>query len=110
MTGFHERITELYKEAQALDYTIGRKAFAELLGVTRSQMNGWLDGTGRPDMHLLKSVAKNSGVETSWLIGESEWRNFPLRKFTGLPPEAENDYQKLLTYLYQRHGVTQRKT
>lgn len=105
MANFHERINEVYQEAQALDYTIGRKAFAALIGVSRSQLNGWLDGSGRPNVRQLKIISQNLGIDASWLIGETDLRDFLPCAFTGLAPEAEEEYEYLLMYLRQRDKV-----
>ncbi|MBU2703729.1 hypothetical protein Ga0466249_004877 [Sporomusaceae bacterium BoRhaA] len=40
-------------------------------GATRNQLNGWLDGRGEPDSEMMKIVAKRSGVNTAWLLGET---------------------------------------
>lgn len=104
---FHERLNELYQEAHALDYTIGRKKFAIQLRVSRGQINGWLDGVSMPSFEMMKKIAQYLGVDVTWLIGETDQRGFLPRCFVGLPKEADEDYQKLLQYLQMRRGQKQ---
>lgn len=102
---FHERLNELYREARSLDYTIGRKVFAEKLNVTRSQVNAWLDGTANPSYENLIKIAGILGVDYSWLLGERKTRGFLSCAFVGLPPSAEEEYKKLLGYLKKKYQV-----
>lgn len=103
MTTFRERINELYEEARDHNHKIGRQGFAELLGVTRGQVNGWIDGTSRPSFEVLQSIAKKAGVTSSWLIGESELRNHPNFKVKGVTPQACHDYLLLLDFLKYKY-------
>lgn len=103
MATFNDRITELYEEARDRDYTVGRKKFAEILGVTRGQINGWLENAGNPDLETLKKIADKAGVSTSWLIGEDDRRNYPSFEMSGLTPEAQRDYDLLLEFLRFKH-------
>lgn len=112
LADFRERINELYDEARDQNHKIGRTGFAELLGVTRGQANGWLDGTSKPNFETLKYIAQKAGVTSSWLIGECELRNYPSIKVSGATPEARRDYLLLLDFLkykYREQIVKNRK-
>lgn len=104
MTTFRKRITELYEESRDRNHRIGRTKFAEILGVTKSQLNGWLDGSGKPDYDTLIQIAARAGVTSAWLIGETDHRNFILPKDNNeLPPQAQRDYYLLLDFLKYRY-------
>lgn len=112
MADFRERINELYDEARDHNHAIGRKGFAELIGVTRGQVNGWLDGASRPNFETLRYIAAKAGVTSSWLIGESELRNYPSVNVKGATPETRSDYLLLLDFLkfkYRAEIVKKRK-
>lgn len=110
MATFNERINELYEEARDRDYRVGRKRFAEMIGATGGQLDGWLDNEVSPNIEVIKKVAKNAGVSVLWLIGESDEREYPPFQMTGLSPKEEEDYNFLLEFLRFRHRrKTQKK-
>lgn len=101
---FLARFNRIYKEFRSSDIEYkGRKAFAEKLGVSLGQINGWLDGTGRPDYETLIELEKKLDVSIQWLIGASEER------LPSLPKEspaitAKREARILVEYLKHRHG------
>lgn len=103
MATFNERINELYEEARDRDYRIGRKRFAQMIGATGGQLDGWLDNGVSPNIEVIKKVAQNAGVSVLWLIGESDGREYPPFQMTGLSPEEADDYEFLLEFLRFRH-------
>lgn len=103
MATFHERIYTLYVELRNQDHKFGRAAFAKMLNVTLGQLNGWLNGIGNPDFEVLKRIAKNTGVSTNWLIGETENRTFTPISGNDLPIEAREEYEYLLAYLKSKY-------
>lgn len=106
MATFYERINLLYDEAKDRNHRIGRKAYAEMLDVTLGQVNGWIDGLGRPDPDTLKKIAKISNVSTSWLVGETEFRNLDIPENCDmLPDAAQMEYKMLLDYLKFKYGI-----
>lgn len=102
-TNFRDRINELYEEARDRNHKIGRQGFADLIGATRGQVNGWLDGTSRPNFETLKLIAEKAGVTSSWLIGESDLRNCPSVDVKAVTPEAQRDYLVLLDFLKYKY-------
>lgn len=109
MTTFNDRINELYEEARDRNYRVGRKRFAEMIGATRGQLNGWLDNGVSPSIETIKKVAKNTGVSMLWLIGEADERAYPPFQMTGLSPEAEKDYALFLEFLRFKHRNEKRQ-
>lgn len=104
MTTFHERIYKLYNEARDHNHRLGRKGFAEMLNVSQGQVNGWLNGVGRPDYEVLKHIAKKANVSTSWLIGETDQRTFEPISKDALPEEARQEYEYLLAYIKSKYN------
>lgn len=76
MATFQERINQLYEAAKDADYRLTQIDYASQLGVTRNQLKGWLDGRGEPNTEMLKTIANKHGVSVSWLVGETNTRNF----------------------------------
>lgn len=109
MATFHERICILYNEFRDKHHKFGRKAFADMLGVSLGQLSGWLNGIGRPDFEVLKHIAKNAGVSTNWLIGETEQRTFAPASSDCLPEEARQEYEYLLEYLKSKYNHNRHK-
>lgn len=105
MPTFRERINVLYEEARDKNHKIGRKGFAEQLGVSLGKVSAWIDGNGRPDFETLKLVAKNIGVSVSWLVGESDLRQIVLPKDAEcLPAKAQEEYRILLEYIKVKYN------
>lgn len=109
MATFHERICILYNEYRDKNYKFGRKAFADMLGVSLGQLSGWLNGIGRPDFEVLKQIAKNADVSTNWLIGETEQRTFAPVSGDCLPEEARQEYEYLLEYIKSKYSHNRKK-
>lgn len=106
MATFQDRINLLYQEARYRNYKVGRKAFAEQLGMSLGKVSAWLDGNGRPDFELLKEVAKNAGVSTSWLLGETDFRSLVIPETAdNLPPEAQEEYKFFISCIKQKHNI-----
>lgn len=106
MATFQDRINLLYQEARYRNYKVGRKAFAEQLGISLGRVSAWLDGNGRPDFELLKEVAKNAGVSVSWLLGETDFRSLVIPETANnLPPEAQEEYKFLISCIKQKYNV-----
>lgn len=70
---FQIRMNRLYKEAQA-EGVAGRIGFAHKCQITKSQLNGYLDGNLTEICEVLLSIAKNNNVSVSWLVGEIDDR------------------------------------
>lgn len=75
MAKFNERYWLLWDEARDRNYKVSRQAFADSMGVTAGQSNGWLDNGNLADCDSLLKVAKHADVSVSWLVGETEMRN-----------------------------------
>lgn len=96
MATFQERINQLFEEAKDADYRLTQTEYASRFDATRNQLKGWLDGRGEPNSEMMKSIAKIHGVSVSWLVGETNIRNFiesPSAsqidlKIDHLPPQA----------------------
>jgi len=73
---FQERINQLYEETKDADYRLTQNDYATRFGATRNQIKGWLDGRGEPSSEMMKTIAKIHGVSVSWLVGETNIRNF----------------------------------
>lgn len=105
---FHDRISELYEEARDRDHRIGRKKFAEICGVTKGQINGWLSKTADPDTETLKKIAQSLKVSVSWLVGETNVRTledceyFP--QIRRLPTRAMVELKSFLDYLLHKYS------
>nr|WP_092074440.1 helix-turn-helix transcriptional regulator [Dendrosporobacter quercicolus]NSL49688.1 helix-turn-helix transcriptional regulator [Dendrosporobacter quercicolus DSM 1736]SDM95179.1 Helix-turn-helix [Dendrosporobacter quercicolus] len=113
MATFQERINQLYEEAKDTDYRLTQTEYAAKFGATRNQLKGWLDGRGEPSSEMMKLIAKMQGVSVSWLVGETNIRNFtndpsanPIDlKIDHLPPEAiQNikEYIELMRLKYRQ--------
>lgn len=109
MTTFPERIEELYEEMRDRDHTIGRKRFAEMLGVRKTQLDGWLDSKVTPNIEVIKQIAKTADINILWLIGETDEREYPPFQMTGLSPEEKEDYTLLLEFLQFKHRRKMKK-
>lgn len=110
MADFHERINVLYEEARDTNYKIGRNAFAKSLDVTIGQLNGWLDGLGKPNSDTLRKVATKANVSVSWLVGETDFRSQLLpQNADALPEAAQQEYKILIDYLKFKYGLKQRR-
>lgn len=111
MDTFHDRINELYEEARDQNYRIGRKKFAEMCGVRRWQMHGWLNRTGSPNAATLRQVAKACKVSVSWLVGETDVRRLThsavsaelLNLIEEVPSEALDEVRDFLAYLLSKY-------
>ena len=77
---FNSRYWQLWEEIQDIDSKITRLEFANYMGVTLGQSNGWLDKGNQPDCDTLRKIAKKAGVSVSWLVGETEIRNFQINR------------------------------
>lgn len=110
MPTFRERLHVLYEEAKDKNYKVGRKGFANQLGITVPKVSAWLDGNGKPDFETLKLVAKNAGVSVSWLVGEGDLREIVLpERADCLPDEAQKEYHFILDYLKYKYGIHRQK-
>lgn len=106
MATFQDRINLLYQEARYRNYKVGRKAFAEQLGISLGRVSAWLDGNGRPDYETLKFISKNAGVSAAWLIGETESREVPIMSHTkSFPEEAQEELHYVMDYLQFKYGT-----
>lgn len=106
MPTFQTRVVELYNHLRDLSIAkYGRKDFAAFLGVSVGKVNGWLDGTGRPDFEMLKQVSAHSGISILWLIGASDEIYIIPEEKSGLPEEAKHDYQLLVQFLKFKYRV-----
>lgn len=106
MANFHDRIYELYEEARDENHKIGRKKFAELCGVTVSQMNGWLNKKCEPDSETMKRIAAKRNISVSWLTGETNIRNFrDFNDYNKLPPAALLELEIFMRYLKIRYDI-----
>lgn len=86
MANFNTRYWELWDEARDVNPKLSRQEFADCIGVTLGQSNGWLDKGNQPDCDTLVKVAKKANVSVSWLVGETEVRNYQMNEFfSGLP-------------------------
>lgn len=100
MAKFHKRYWCLWDEAKDDDCKISRAEFAERMGVTVGQSNGWLDSGNEPDCESLLIIAKNAGVSVSWLVGETNIRTFETPNlFMGLPEKAAEELEEFVRYL-----------
>lgn len=115
MATFQERINQLYEEAKDTNYKLTQTEYAAQFGATRNQLKGWLDGRGEPNSEMLKLIAKLHGVSVSWLVGESDVRNFTeptsahriAINIDHLPPEAIQsieEYIELLQIKYRQRS------
>lgn len=108
---FHDRINELYEEARDRDHTIGRKLFAQMCGVRRGQMHGWLSRNGSPNVETLRKLAKTCNVSVSWLVGDTNVRcltspSIPAKLINfieRMPPEAINELCNYANYLFKKY-------
>lgn len=106
MSNFHERIYELYEEARDEDHKTGRKRFAELCGVTLPQINGWLNKKCEPDSETMKKIAAKRNVSVSWLVGETNIRNFHnFTEYSKMPPGALIELEIFMRYLKFRYHI-----
>lgn len=104
MAGFKERLLELFEEAKDKNYKINRNDFANMIGATRSQLNGWLDKGSEPDIAMLIKIAKRSGVSVSWLVGETDFRFFSVSvNQLYLPVEAKQEFDYMVKYLKYKY-------
>lgn len=78
---FNTRYWDLWDEARDVNPKLSRQEFADLMGVTLGQSNGWLDKGNQPDCDTLVKVAKKANVSVSWLVGETEVRNYQTNRF-----------------------------
>lgn len=101
----------LWDEARDRDHKISRDEFADSLGVTPGQSNGWLRGTSEPDCDALAVLAEKAKVSVNWLIGASNDRE-PERICTlieGLPTEAVDKLSEYIKYLHFKYNVDKYK-
>lgn len=91
----------LWEEAKEKDNKLTRSKFADRLGVTPGQSNGWLRGTSQPDCDALAILAKRANVSVGWLVGITNFRNpeiiCPLMK--DLPAEATDEITEFIKYI-----------
>ncbi|MDR1701222.1 MAG: XRE family transcriptional regulator [Sporomusaceae bacterium] len=71
---FKDRINILWEEAKDQNYKLTQKEFAQNLGATRSQLQGWLNGAGEPDSEMLKVIAQTHNSSIDWLLGNTNLR------------------------------------
>lgn len=96
MADFNTRYWELWDEARDRNPKLTRQEFAEYMGVTLGQSNGWLDKGNQPDCDTLLKIAKRANVSVSWLVGEMEIRNFQINERLNALSSAIID--ELITY------------
>lgn len=104
---FQERMNQLFEEAKDADYRLTQIEYASKFGATRNQLKGWLDGRGEPNSEKMKSIAKIHGVSVSWLVGETNIRNFiesPSAsqidlKIDHLPPQAIRSIKEFVDFI-----------
>lgn len=108
MPTFHARIVELYAHLQNLSVAkYGRKDFAKFLGVSVGKVNGWLDGTGRPNFEMLKEISAHSGVSILWLIGASNEMYMISEDKLPMETGLKRDYELLWQFLKFKHSYEQ---
>ena len=64
MEVFHQRLTELRKEAK-----ISQKELAKWLDTTNSSVCDWERGRSMPDLNMLTKIAKVFSVSADYLLG-----------------------------------------
>lgn len=105
-TNFYNRINELYEEARDKNYRIGRKMFADLCGITKGQLNGYLCGDSEPSTEILKRIAEKQEVSVAWLVGATDKRNEPDTNMTEkMPAEAIKELYSYVNYLKFKYKV-----
>lgn len=65
MGAFADKMTEYM-----LDRHWNQQEFADFLGVTRQDINGWLKGKHTPYINRLEYYADKMGVSVNWLLGK----------------------------------------
>lgn len=104
MANFNSRYWQLWDDARDLNPKITRQEFADSIGVTIGQSNGWLDKGNQPDCDTLLKIAKKANVSVSWLAGEVEVRNFQINQLLkDLPSPIVDElvrYTRYLCYCY----------
>lgn len=104
MANFNSRYWQLWEDSRDINPKITRQEFADSMGVTIGQSNGWLDKGNQPDCDTLLMVAKKANVSVSWLVGEIEVRNFKIIKLLkGLPSPVVDELARYAKYLYLCH-------
>lgn len=72
--------------------------FANLIGSKQQTVASWESGTSKPDVLMLKEIAKFYNVSTDWLLGLSEYRTNEVYKEklqqenTGIPEKITYGY------------------
>lgn len=106
MSIFNKRYWMLWEEARDKNHKLKRAEFAELMGVTVGQSNGWLDTSTEADCTSLVTIAKRANVNVSWLVGETNIRNFDTPNlFVGLPVKAADELEEFVRYLRFKYKV-----
>lgn len=67
MNGFAKRMKQYMNER---DWTL--QQFADLLGVTRQDVHGWVMGVHTPYIHRLEGMAQKMNVSVDWLLGKND--------------------------------------
>lgn len=66
-----EGLPERMREASARLGLYSVSDIARHVGVTRPQMDKYLDGTSQPSLVLLLHIAERLGVSVCWLLGKA---------------------------------------
>lgn len=75
---FAERMKQYMEEKEW-----NQQQFADLLGVTRQDINGWILGKHTPHINRLEGFAEKMGVSVNWLLGKSESKTNGLNGYSG---------------------------
>lgn len=103
---FCERINEIFEEYKDKDHHTRRKEFADICGITKGQLDGWLSGRGKPDIQILLQVSNRLKIPVSFLIGESDVRTTEKVDFyQRLPPEALDELNYYFDYLSHKYNI-----
>lgn len=107
MSKFYERYWMLWEEARDKNYKTTREQFADSLGVSPGQSNGWLRGTSEPDCDTLAILARKANVSVAWLVGATNIRKpevfCPLVR--ELPTEAVDEVMEFIKYIRFKYHI-----
>lgn len=107
---FQKRFAELYEELRDQNHKIGRTKLASICGVTKGQIDSWLAGRTEPDIQTLLQIAQNTGISVSWLIGETDLRQYDLSDslklfLQKLPPDAVTEINLYFDYISFKYKI-----
>lgn len=96
----------LWEEARDRNHKIKRVEFAESLGVTAGQSNGWLDTNTEPDCESLITISKHANISVSWLVGETNIRKLDTPVlYNELPAKAADELTEFVKYLRHKYEI-----